>query len=92
MAMMRYLLKEKKFKKEKKYYIQVAALSKFEPNKKFLATITGNGYKYKVVSKMINGSMIKRVYVGPFENSLAAKKALPDVRDKISDKAFVIKD
>lgn len=79
-------------KKEKRYYIQVAALSKFEPNKKFLATITGNGYKYKVVSKMINGSMIKRIYVGPFDNSLAAKKALPNVRDKISDKAFVIKD
>ena len=36
--------------------------------------------------------MIKRIYVGPFDNSLAAKKALPDVRDKISDKAFVIKD
>jgi len=83
---------KKVLKQGKKYYIQVAALSKFEPNKKFLATITGNGYKYKVVSKMINGSMIKRVYVGPFENSLAAKKALPDVRDKISDKAFVIKD
>lgn len=83
---------KKTLKREKRYYIQVAALSRFEPNKKFLATITGNGYKYKVVSKMINGSMIKRVYVGPFENSLKAKKALPDVRDKISDKAFVIKD
>jgi cell division septation protein DedD len=79
-------------KEAKRYYIQVAALSKFEPNKKFLATITENKYKYKVVSKMINGSMIKRVYVGPFEDSLTAKKALPDVRDKISDKAFVIKD
>lgn len=79
-------------RKSKQYFIQVASLSKFEPNKKFLATITGNNYKYKIVSKKINGTMIKRIYIGPFESSEAARKELINVHDKISDKAFVIKD
>ncbi|MDQ1339687.1 MAG: DedD protein [Campylobacterota bacterium] len=78
--------------KKGEFYIQVASLTKFEPDQKFLATITNNNYKYKIVSRKINGTMIKRIYVGPFESMEAAKKELPNVHDKISDSAFAIKD
>lgn len=78
--------------KKGEFYIQVASLTKFEPNQKFLATITNNNYKYKIVSRKINGTMIKRIYIGPFESMEAAKKELPNVHDKISDSAFAIKD
>jgi DedD protein len=82
----------KPVKKVKKYYIQVASLSKYKPNKRFLATITNNGYKYKIVTKKVNSIVVKRVYVGPFNNRKSANKALPDIMDKISEGAFIVKD
>jgi len=82
----------KPIKKVKKYYIQVASLSKYKPNKRFLATITNNGYKYKIVTKKVNSIVVKRVYVGPFNNRKSANKALPDIMDKISEGAFIVKD
>jgi len=85
-------VKKKPFKRVKKYYIQVASLSKYKPNKRFLATITNNGYKYKIIVKKINGIIVKRVYVGPFKDRKKAREALPDVMDKINDNAFIVKD
>jgi DedD protein len=82
----------KHVKKVKKYYIQVASLSKYKPNKRFLATITNNGYKYKIVTKKVNSIVVKRVYVGPFDSRKSANKALPDIMDKISEGAFIVKD
>ncbi len=79
-------------KKEKHYYIQVAALSQFDPNKKFLATITDNKYQYTIVKRTVNGLSYKRVYIGPFASSKEAEAELPKVKEKITPKAFVVKD
>jgi cell division septation protein DedD len=78
--------------KDKAYYIQVASLSKYEPNKIFLSKIEKTGLKYKVVNRMINGNLIKRVYVGPFTTRDEANKQLTLVKQKITSSAFVIKD
>ena len=84
--------KSKKSKKVvvRNYYIQVAAVTRGEPSKKFLKIIIKNGFKYKIVSVEIKGKKIKRVMVGPFSR-YEAKKALPKVKSRITASAFIKK-
>jgi DedD protein len=70
------------------YYLQVAAVTRGNPSKKFLELITKNGFKYKIVEVNVKGMKVKRVLVGPFTYS-ELKKALPKVKAKISSSAFV---
>jgi cell division septation protein DedD len=74
----------------KNYYIQVAALTRGNPSKKFLKLIKRNGFKYRIVTVKLKGKIIKRVLVGPFSR-FEAKKALPKVKDKITASAFIKK-
>ena len=70
-----------------KYYIQVGSFSKYEPNKKFLKSITNLGYSYEYYKK---GSLNK-VLVGPFKNSNEAKNARRSLRAKVEPGAFLVK-
>jgi len=72
------------------YYIQVAALTRGNPSKKFLKLITKSGFKYRIVTIKLKGKTIKRVLVGPFDK-LEVQKALPKVKDKITASAFIKK-
>jgi DedD protein len=69
------------------YFIQVGSFSKYEPNKKFLNSITKLGYKYRYhkVGK------INKVIVGPFKSSSEAKKARRTLRSKVEPGAFLVK-
>jgi len=69
------------------YYIQVGSFSKYEPNEKFLNSISKLGYKYKYhkVAK------INKVIVGPFKTSDEAKKARRILRSKVEPGAFLVK-
>ena len=70
-----------------KYYIQVGSFSKYEPNKKFLKSISNLGYNYEYY-KM---GKLNKVLVGPFKTSTEAKNARRTLRAKIEPGAFLVK-
>ncbi|MEA2072216.1 MAG: SPOR domain-containing protein [Campylobacterota bacterium] len=69
------------------YYIQVGSFSKYQPNKKFLNSITKLGYSYKY-HKVSN---LNKVLVGPFKTSNEAKSARRTLRSKVEPGAFLVK-
>lgn len=71
----------------KLYYAQVGSFSKYEPNKKFLKSITdkGYGYTYKKVGTL------NKVLVGPFNDEKEARIALKIVRSSIEAGAFLVR-
>lgn len=73
------------------YYIQVGSFSRFEPNKKFLKSITNNGYSYKYHKVKEGSKTINKVLIGPFDNEKDARKALRAIRTGIEAGAFVVK-
>ena len=62
------------------YYIQVGSFSR-QPDKRFLSTITKNGFHYK----LYKGKLL----IGPYSNDTAARRDLPRVKSKINKGAFV---
>ncbi|MFA5234382.1 MAG: SPOR domain-containing protein [Sulfurimonas sp.] len=73
------------------YYIQVGSFAKYEPNKKFLDSITNLGYKYKFHKVTADSRVINKVLVGPFNNEAEARKALRSVRTSVEAGAFLTK-
>lgn len=69
------------------YYIQVGSFSKYQPNKKFLNSITSLGYKYKYHKV----SSLNKVLVGPFKTQKDAKDARRVLRAKVEPGSFLIK-
>lgn len=69
------------------YYIQVGSFSKYQPNKKFLKSITDLGFDYKF--HKVNST--NKVLVGPFSTSKAAKDARRVLRAKVEPGAFLVK-
>ncbi|MEN8304040.1 MAG: SPOR domain-containing protein [Campylobacterota bacterium] len=74
-----------------KYYIQVGSFSKYEPNKKFLKSITNLGFDYKFHKITKNSKTFNKVLVGPFSTSKAAKDARRVLRAKVEPGAFLVK-
>lgn len=73
------------------YYIQVGSFSKYEPNKKFLQSITDLGYKYKYHKITKNSKTINKVLVGPFSTTTEAKDARHILRTRVEPGAFLVK-
>ena len=69
------------------YYIQVGSFSKYEPNKKFLTSITNLGFKYKYHQ----ANNLNKVLVGPFATQNEAKDARRVLRAKVEPGAFLVK-
>jgi DedD protein len=69
------------------YYIQVGSFSKYEPNKKFINSITSLGYNYKY-HKVGN---LNKVLVGPFPTRDEANRAKKVLRSKVEPGAFLVK-
>jgi DedD protein len=70
-----------------KYYIQVGSFSKYEPNKKFLASIKNAGFNY-TYHKVGN---LNKVLVGPFKTQKEAQRAKKVLRSKVEPGAFLVK-
>ena len=87
--------KEQPVKKQastaKSYYIQVGSFSKYEPNKKFLSSITSKGFKYKYHKVVRNSKTLNKVLVGPFESEIKARDALRTIRSSVEAGAFIVK-
>lgn len=73
------------------YYVQVGSFSKYEPDTKFLKSITSRGYKYIYHKVIVNGKGINKVLIGPFKNEAEAREKLKDIRSKIESGAFLTK-
>jgi len=71
-------------------YIQVGSFSKYKPNKKFLNSITRNGFDYTYHRVVRNGRILNKVLIGPFKNRAEARDALMRIRKKIESDAFII--
>jgi DedD protein len=72
---------------EKMYYAQVGSFSKFEPNKKFLKSITDKGfnYTYKKVGTL------NKVLIGPFNDEKEARESLKVIKGSIEPAAFLVR-
>jgi len=70
-----------------KYFIQVGSFSKYEPNKKFLQSITNLGYNYEYYKI----GKLNKVLVGPFKSATEAKNARRTLRAKVEPGAFLVK-
>jgi len=81
-------IEKPKIQNSSNYYIQVAAVTRGEVSKNFLKLITKSGFSYKIIDVDIKGKHIKRVLVGPFSKE-EVKKALIEVKSKISSSAFI---
>lgn len=73
------------------YFIQVGSFSKYEPDTKFLKSITDKGYKYQYYKVSNNAQSINKVLVGPFNSEKDARSALRTIRSSIESGAFLIK-
>ncbi len=73
------------------YYIQVGSFSKYEPNKKFLKSITDKGFNYKYHKVTQNSKTLNKVLVGPFPTDKEARDNLRTIRSSIEAGAFVTK-
>ncbi|MBN2815598.1 MAG: SPOR domain-containing protein [Campylobacterales bacterium] len=69
------------------YYIQVGSFSKYEPNKKFLNSISSLGFNYKYHKV----GALNKVLVGPFATEKAAKDARRVLRAKVEPGAFLVR-
>ena len=75
----------------KAYYVQVGSFSKYEPNKKFLKSITDKGFSYKYHKVTKNSKTLNKVLVGPFTKEKEARSALRVIRKSIESGAFLTK-
>jgi len=74
------------------YFIQTATFMRFNPNKKFLKSITDLGLTYNIdIYENSKEKKITRVLVGPFDNKSDANEALLTVREKLVKDAYVLK-
>jgi len=77
---------------ERKYYIQAGTFLKQSPNDKFLKAIENLGLT-PIIDAYTNknGTEIKRVLIGPFENKGDASGALQTVRESLVKDAYILK-
>ncbi len=78
-----------------KYYIQVAALLRRSPDKRFLKLIQKEGYNYRIIKtyRYQNGEkvLITKVLIGPYKTKKDAKNEILNIKEKITKTAFVYK-
>jgi DedD protein len=73
------------------YYVQVGSFSKYEPNKKFLKSITDLNFKYEYYEVTKNSQTLNKVLIGPFNTKKEAEDAKRVIRAKIEPGAFLFK-
>jgi DedD protein len=73
------------------YYIQVGSFARYAPSKAFLDNITDRGYTYTFHQVTKNGKTSTKVLIGPFKTQTSARQALPVIKKRIVQGAFLIK-
>jgi len=73
------------------YYIQVGSFVRYAPSKAFLDKITERGYTYTFHEVTKNGKTSTKVLIGPFKTQTSARQALPVIKQRIVQGAFLIK-
>ena len=63
---------------------------KYEPNKKFLKSITNNGFSYRYHKTTRHHKTLNKVLIGPFGSKKEARHALKTIRKSIERGAFII--
>ena len=72
-----------------KYYVQVGSFTKYEPNARFLKSITDRGYTYTYHKVVSGGKTVNKVLIGPFNSESEARGALKSIRQHIESGAFL---
>ena len=72
-------------------YIQVASVSRKNPDVAYLATLTKKGYDYKLYRTTVNNKDTTKILVGPYENNTAAQNALANVKRDLASGAFIFR-
>ena len=72
----------------KKYYIKSGSFFS-AISKKYLESISKNGFPYMIQKVRQDDKVIRRVFIGPFDSAQAAKEALSVVRAKINEYAYI---
>lgn len=73
---------------EPKYYLKVGSFFS-DINKDYLANITKNGFIYVIQVVNEGNNTIRRLYIGPYDNTLEAVDALQKVRATINENAYI---
>jgi len=73
---------------ESGYYVQVGAF-RTDPAKKFLRNIEKERLHYAVIETVRQGVRYKKVVIGPYPSRTAAKKALPHIKKRINQNAYI---
>ena len=76
---------------DKSYFIQVGSFARYEPDAKFLKSITDKGFKYQYYKVTIKAKTINKVLIGPFNSEKDARTALRTIRSNIESGAFLVK-
>ena len=71
----------------KKYYIQVGSF-KSQPSVRFVSVIKNNGFKYITTRPTANGT--RKLLIGPYKDRASVDRALLQIRDRITKRAFVV--
>ncbi|HIP15019.1 MAG TPA: SPOR domain-containing protein [Sulfurimonas autotrophica] len=74
---------------KKSYYIQVGAFFSYPPDKKFLKTVNKEKLSYIIVRGEKNGKTYEKVMIGPYPSRKKAKEALPVIRKRINQNAYI---
>jgi DedD protein len=85
------LVKTVKSTSDLSYFIQVGSFSRYEPDKKFLKSITDKGFKYQYYKVTVKSKIINKVLIGPFNSEKDARNALRTIRSGIESGAFLVK-
>lgn len=75
--------------KDKGIFVQVGAVSKGAPNKKFLKLITDKKYRYSLYPTKVNGKDVTKVLIGPFRTTKEAKDHMAEIKKSINKNAFI---
>lgn len=70
-------------------YIQVGAISRTTPSKKFLTKLIKNNYNYRLLPITVKNSKVTKILIGPFSGYSKAKAELSGVKSSINKDAFI---
>jgi DedD protein len=74
-----------------KFFVQVGATSRSQPDKKFLQKLDTNNLNYTTLEVAVNGMRVNKILVGPYPTKESALKELPTIRRYIARDAFIYK-
>ncbi len=73
------------------YYIQIGAYAKNLPNQEYLNSIAQSGYQPILKEASVRGKKVTKILIGPYSSYEEAKNKLPEIKNKITNTAFIYK-